>query len=137
LEGDGSVDRTKLGALVFADPEAMATLERLVHPATIAEVERQISDTTEPVVAVEAIKLIESGMHGRYDALWVVTAPRQAQIDRLVRGRGLSLEEAKLRIDAQPPQAEKAALADVVLHNDGNLADLQAQVEAAWAAIPT
>jgi dephospho-CoA kinase len=137
LAGDGSVDRTKLGALVFADPQAMAALEGLVHPATLAEVERQISDTTEPVVVVEAIKLIESGMHARHDALWVVTAPRQAQIDRLMRDRRLSVEEATLRIDAQPPQAEKAVLADVVLHNDGDLVDLQAQVEAAWAAIPT
>lgn len=137
LEAGGSVDRAKLGALVFADPQAMATLEGLVHPATILEVERQISDTMEPVVVVEAIKLIESGMHARYDALWVVTAPRQAQIDRLVRDRGLSVEEATLRIDAQPPQAKKAGLADVVLHNDGDLADLQAQVEAAWTAIPT
>ncbi len=136
LARDGSVDRARLGALVFADPEALATLEGLVHPATAAAVERQIASATERVVVVEAIKLIEAGMHARYDALWVVTAPRQAQIERLMATRGLSQAEAVLRIDAQPPQAQKVALADVVLHNDGDLAALQAQVEAAWTAIP-
>jgi phytoene dehydrogenase-like protein len=77
----------------------------------------------------------ESGMHRAYDALWVVTAPREVQIARLVSTRALSEAEASLRIDAQPPQAEKAVLADVVIVNDGSFSDLQRQVESAWAAI--
>ncbi len=74
-------------------------------------------------------------MHRRYDALWVVTAPRPIQIARLVANRDLTEEEAALRIDAQPPQEEKAALADVVIENDGDLSQLQRKVEAAWAEI--
>jgi dephospho-CoA kinase len=136
LGPDREIDRARLGDIVFRDPEALARLEAAVHPATIAEVSRLVAGARAPVVVVEAVKLIEAGMHRAYDALWVVTAPREVQIARLVSTRALSEAEASLRIDAQPPQAEKAALADVVIVNDGTLSDLQRQVESAWAAIP-
>jgi len=136
LGDDGTIDRGRLGAIVFQDAAALRRLEAAVHPAVIAEVAGRIAGATEPVVVVEAIKLIEAGMHRAYDALWVVTAPRRVQIARLVAQRGLSEAEAALRVDAQPPQAEKVALADRVLANVGSLADLRVQVEAAWAQIP-
>ena len=132
LAPDGSIDRAKLGGIVFADPEALHRLEATVHPATIAEVTRRISQATEEVVVVEAIKLIEAGMHRFYDALWVVTAPRPLQIERLVATRELTPEAAALRVDAQPPQEEKVALADRVFVNDGGLSELRKKVEAAW-----
>ncbi len=132
LDPGGVINRRKLGAIVFRDPTAMRLLEEAVHPAVIAEVDRRIAQAGERVVVVEAIKLIESGMHRTYDSLWVVTAPRSVQIARLMENRGLTREEAVLRVDAQPPQAEKAALADVVIVNDGSLDDLWAKVKAAW-----
>jgi dephospho-CoA kinase len=135
LAGDGTIDRAKLGAIVFRDSHALRRLEAAVHPATIAEVGRRIAAASEPVVVVEAIKLIEAGMHHNYDALWVVTAPRLLQIARLVANRGLSEAEAALRVDAQPPQEEKAALADLVIVNDGGLDELREKVRAAWAQI--
>ena len=135
LAADGTIDRGKLGAIVFRDPVALQWLEAAVHPATIVEVGRRIAQAPEQVIVVEAIKLIEAGMHRLYDALWVVTAPRSLQIARLVARRGLTEEEAALRVDAQPPQEEKAALADLVIVNDGNLGLLREQVELAWAAI--
>jgi dephospho-CoA kinase len=135
LAADGSIDRARLGAIVFRDPQAMRRLEAVVHPPTIAEVDRRIAGAEAPVVVVEAIKLIEAGMHRSYDALWVVTAPRSAQIARLVTNRDLSREEAVLRVDGQSPQEEKAALADVVLVNDGSVADLRQKVETAWAQL--
>jgi dephospho-CoA kinase len=135
LAADGTIDRPKLGAIVFADPAALGCLEAAVHPATIAKVGRQIAEAREPVVVVEAIKLIEAGMHRLYDALWVVTAPRPLQIARLMSARGLTKKEAEMRIDAQPPQEKKSALADVVIVNDGNLDELRDKVEAAWAGI--
>jgi dephospho-CoA kinase len=137
LAADGTIDRGRLGAIVFRDPTALQRLEAAVHPATIAEVDRRIAQATEPVVVVEAIKLIEAGMHRDYDALWVVTAPRWLQITRLMDARGLSEEEAALRVDAQPPQQEKAALADLVLVNDAGLAQLREKVEAAWMQVQT
>lgn len=135
LTTDGLIDRARLGSIVFRDPAALRRLEVAVHPATIAEVNRRITQATEPVVVIEAIKLIESGMHRRYDALWVVTAPRSLQIARLMATRELTEQEAALRVDAQPPQEEKAALADLVIANDGDLAALRQKVEAAWAQI--
>ncbi len=135
LAADATIDRTRLGSIVFRDPAALQRLEAAVHPAVIVEVDRRIGQAVEPVVVVEAIKLIESGMHRRYDALWVVTAPRSTQIARLVATRGLAEEEAALRVDAQPPQEEKAALADVVIANDGDLSALRRKVEEAWAQI--
>jgi dephospho-CoA kinase len=135
VAADGSIDRRRLGAIVFRDPAALRRLEAAVHPQTIAEVERRIARAGEPLVVVEAIKLIEAGMQRGYDALWVVTAPRQVQIARLVAGRGLTEAEAALRVDAQPLQEEKAALADLVLVNDGSLEALREKVEAAWTQI--
>ena len=135
LASDGEIDRSRLGALVFADPAALARLEAIVHPATLGAVARRIAASSAAVVVVEAIKLIEAGMHRDYDALWVVTAPRAVQIARLVANRGLTEAQAALRVDAQPPQAEKAALADRVIINDGSLDSLQKQVEAAWTQL--
>jgi dephospho-CoA kinase len=135
LAASGAVDRAKLGAIVFREPEALRQLEAAVHPATIAEIDRRIDQATEAVVVVEAIKLIEAGMHRDYDALWVVTAPRELQIARLVATRGLTEKEAALRVDAQPPQGDKAAVADLVIVNDGDLGDLWEKVKAAWVQI--
>lgn len=135
LDAGGAIDRARLGAVVFRDAAALRRLEEAVHPAVIAEVGQRIVEATAPVVVVEAIKLIEAGMHRAYDALWVVTAPRAVQIERLVRSRGLTEAEAALRVDAQPPQGEKAVLADRVLVNDGDLQKLYEEVGAAWLEI--
>jgi len=136
LTPGGTIDRRTLGDIVFRDPAALARLEAAVHPAVILEVGRRIAAAEAAVVVVEAIKLIEAGMHRAYDALWVVTAPREVQIERLVRERGLTHDEAALRVDAQPAQEEKAALADRVLVNDGTPAQLRARVRAAWQQLP-
>jgi dephospho-CoA kinase len=147
LQEDGEIDRARLGAQAFADPAAMARLEAVVHPAVIAEAESLLqamhkegsaaaSGATQIEVAVlEAIKLIESGMHHRCDELWVVTCPREQQVRRLMETRGLSQSEAELRIDAQPPQADKVALANVVIDNSGNLEETQVQVQHEWDRI--
>ncbi len=135
LAADGSIDRKKLGAIVFSDPEALRQLEQLAHPPTIAEVERRIQASAAAVVVVEAIKLLESGMAETYDAIWVTTCTEADQIERLTRSRGLSQEEALRRIHAQPPQAEKLARADVVIDTSGTKAETRAQVLAAWEAI--
>jgi dephospho-CoA kinase len=132
---NGVIDRAKLGEIVFRDPDALRRLEAAVHPATIEAVTQRISEASDPVVVVEAIKLIEAGMHRGYDELWVITAPRSLQIERLVRKRGLAEEAAVLRVDSQPPQEEKAAVADRVITNDGDLVALREKVEVAWAEI--
>lgn len=132
LGPDDEIDRARLGAIVFRDPAALQRLERLVHPVVIEEIRALTRRSQAPVVVHEAIKLIESGAADDCDAVWVVTCPRAVQIARLMHTRGLSLAEAELRIDAQPPQEEKVARADVVIDNGGSLADTRRQVERAW-----
>jgi dephospho-CoA kinase len=132
LSPTGEIDRKRLGALVFANPTALARLEALTHPATIMTIGRRIGVSSAAVVVVEAIKLIESGMAAVYDSVWVVTCTREQQIRRIVAQRGLSWEEAEQRVQAQPPQAEKIAHADVVIDNSGPLSRTREQVHAAW-----
>jgi dephospho-CoA kinase len=133
---DGEIDRHKLGAVVFADAEALARLERIVHPTVIERTRQLIDRSTVPVLVIEAIKLIESGMVVQLcDTLWVVIAPRDVQIERLMSLRGMSRAEAALRVDAQPSQETKVAHADVVIDNGGTRAATREQVERAWSQI--
>jgi dephospho-CoA kinase len=131
----GELDRRALGRIVFADPGALKRLEALVHPAVIAEVNRRLAQSPAPAVAVEAIKLLESGMADSYDAIWVTICSGASQLARLTKVRGLSKEDALTRIRAQGSQAEKMARADVLVDTDGALVETRAQVEAAWAAL--
>ena len=135
LRADGEIDRRALGAVVFADPTRLRALEAILHPAVLLESQRRISEAAANVVVYEAIKLIEAGRHTLCDAIWVVTAPRDVQIARLMRDRGLSEAEARQRIDAQPPPEEKLRYATVVIDNGGSLEATRAQVERAYAAI--
>jgi len=140
LRADGEIDRAKLGTLVFSNSEALHRLESIVHPAVGAEIERQLSDLGPPasdfrVVVIEAIKLIEAGLHKRCNALWVVTSRPEVQLKRLMRTRGLSEADAQVRIAAQPPQSEKVALADILIENNTTVSDLRAQVERHWKRV--
>jgi len=110
-------------------------LEAIVHPAVLEEVAHRIAAAPTPVVVVEAIKLIESGMAEAFDALWVTTCPVEEQVRRLMADRGLSRPDAEQRVNAQPPQEAKIARADVVISTDGSLEETRAQVEAAWRAL--
>jgi len=135
LTPDGEIDRSKLASIVFRDSRALHQLEQIVHPAVIQAVDALIARATEQVVVVEAIKLIESGMCRNCDSVWVVTAPVEQQLHRLVTQRGFTEHEAMMRIEAQPPQAAKLAYADVVIDNTGSLQDLGRQVTAEWLKV--
>ena len=140
LRADGEIDRDKLGAQVFSDPEALKRLEAIVHPAVGREIERRLADLSRTqltsdlrtVVVIEAIKLIEAGLHKGCNALWVVTSRPEVQLERLMRTRGLSEADARVRIEAQPPQSERAALADVLIENNGTPDSLREQVKRYW-----
>ena len=145
LQSKGEIDRGELGRRVFADPEALHQLEEIVHPAVIGESERLLqelcaqaahsSDGYRTIVVLEAVKLIESGMHQRCDEIWVVSCQREQQMQRLMQARGLSAADAGLRIDAQPPLREKLLHADVVIDNSGSLKQTRAQVLQHWERI--
>lgn len=135
-DGRRSINRRALGAIVFADPAQLARLEGISHPRVRVEILRQVQAATSRVVVLDAIKLLENGLNQGCDATWVVTCPPDIQLERLMRRNNFSCEEALLRIQAQPPQSEKVAAADVVIDNGGTLDATEAQVEQAWQKIP-
>ncbi len=132
---DGQIDRAKLGGLVFRDKEAMAKLEAIVHPLVTQATNILIQRAGQKVVVIEAIKLLESDLAAMCDSLWVTYAPEQVQVERLVRKRNLSQEEALERIHAQGAQSEKIERAHVVIRNIGSYNDLWKQVTTAWKQI--
>lgn len=132
---DGEVDRSKLGNLVFNDNEALAQLEAIVHPLVRQAAEMLIQRATQPVVVIEAIKLLEGDLRKVCDSIWVANAPQEVQVERLMRKRGLSREKALERIRVQSPQGSKVKLANIVLTNTGSYDDLWKQVSAAWKEI--
>jgi len=136
VRADGTINRAKLGEIAFRDPAALQRLESLTHPAVNRVIARRLAETEASVVVIEAIKLIEAGMHTSGDALWIVTASRERQIERLMATRQLKRSEAEARIDAQPPIEPKLPLADVVIHNNGTMEGLWEQVRSAWEHIP-
>jgi dephospho-CoA kinase len=135
LDRAGEIDRGALGAIVFADPAQLRRLESIVHPAVLSESARRLLAAATPVVVYEAIKLIEAGRAEMCDALWVVTARPDVQLQRLMRDRRLSEAEARQRIVAQPPQSEKIRRATVIIDNSGSLEETWQQVTAAFRAI--
>jgi dephospho-CoA kinase len=136
---DGQIDRERLGKIVFNDPVALQQLESIVHPLVFQAVDIIIKRATQPVVVVEAVKLLETEMHTQVNSVWAVTSPRDTQIARLVNLRKMGREEAEQRINAQTTQAEKVSQANVIITNNGSFEDTWKQVYEAWKkiALPT
>ncbi|MPZ16058.1 MAG: dephospho-CoA kinase [Chloroflexi bacterium] len=135
IRSDGSVDRAALGRIVFADPVALADLEAIVHPVTRRRILDRLACSRADVAVIEAIKLLEGPLVNHVNAVWAVTAPRELRIERLVGERELSPDDAARRVDAQNPEDEKVARADVVIRNDGSIDDLRERVAKAWRGI--
>jgi dephospho-CoA kinase len=131
-KADGRINRAVLGAIVFSNAEALRHLERIVHPAVRNEIARQVDESEARVVFIEAIKLLEGGLARECDQVWVTRCPQYYQIERLIVCRGMDWETASVRINAQSPQEDKVARADVVIDTDGTLADTLSQFELAW-----
>lgn len=136
IANDGSLNRPALGAIVFSDPAALADLDRITHPAVIAEVDRRAHAVEHGVVVLDAVKLIESGHADSCDAVWLVVTSPEEQVTRLMSRNTLSAEEARRRVDAQPSLEQKRARADLVIDNSGSLEQTRFQVEQAWRALP-
>ncbi len=132
---DGRIDRAALGRLVFGNPAALRRLEGLLHPATRAEIVRRVATADAPVVMIEAIKLLEGPLAAVCDQVWVTTCTSATQLERLRVCRGLDEAAAVARVDAQSPQEEKIARADVVIDTDGLLSATEEQFMTAWGAL--
>jgi dephospho-CoA kinase len=138
LLADGTLDRRKLGNLVFNDVTELRKLEAITHPAARAELWRRIARAyagQHRVVLIEVIRLFEGGYAPDCAEVWVTTCPPELQVQRLMQARGLSADEARARVNAQPPQAEKTARATRVFDTSVPLDDTRREVAAALRAM--
>lgn len=135
LGKDGEIDRAKLASLVFRDGQVLAQLEDAIHPLVAQAVEHLVKRATQRVVVIEAIKLMESSLKTSCDSIWTAYAPEEVQVERLMRKRSMSREQALERIHAQGPQSEKVAAANVVIRNTGSYDELWRQVTQAWKQV--
>ncbi|MEU9842954.1 dephospho-CoA kinase [Actinomadura sp. NPDC048032] len=133
---DGTLDREKVGRIVFADPDRLAALNAIVHPL-VGERMQELMDAApaDAVVVYDVPLLAENGLAGMYDEVVVVDAPEEVQLDRLVARRGMTEEDARARMAAQASRADRRAVATHVIDNSGTLADLKTQVDALWASL--
>ncbi|MEV0096123.1 dephospho-CoA kinase [Streptomyces sp. NPDC050738] len=136
LAADGSLDRPKLGSIVFADQAKLRTLNAIVHPlvgARSAELERAAAP--DAVVVHDVPLLAENALAPLYDLVVVVDASPETQLRRLVRLRGMAEQEAQARMAAQATRDDRRAIADLLIDNDGPLPALEPQVRKVWAEL--
>ncbi|MFB9278055.1 dephospho-CoA kinase [Cohnella cellulosilytica] len=136
LQPDGSLDRKRLGSIVFADSAERKALEAITHPAIRAVMKERMArgETEEPdrLVVVDVPLLYESKLESYFHRVMVVYAPRETQLDRLIERDGLSREEAEQRLAAQMDIEEKKRRADVLIDNGGTPEETNRQIERFW-----
>jgi dephospho-CoA kinase len=133
---DGTIDRKKLGPIVFADPARLKRLESIVHPRMFERMGEMVAEMraqgiTLPIV-IEAAILIEAHWQPLFDEIWLVVAPREKVIERVEAERGLKPEQTEARIKAQLSNEERRKHASLVIDNSATMADLRVNVAALW-----
>jgi dephospho-CoA kinase len=138
LQADGSLDRQKLGAIVFADSEARQALNRITHPriaAAGADAIAALAKAGETIAIYEAALIVENNLHKGMQGLIVVSLPEEMQVERLMRRDGLPRDQAEARIQSQLPLVDKVRVADYVIDNSGTLAETREQVVSLWETL--
>jgi len=136
LRPDGSLDRDRLGELVFADESLRRKLNAIIHPRVgerMAELERQAGGA--PVIVHDVPLLAENHLAGSFDEVVVVDVPPRIQAERLARERGMPRAQAEARMRAQASREERLAIATIVVDNSGSLAELGREVGELWAEL--
>ena len=139
IAADGTLDRPRLGAIVFADPTRRKRLEAITHPAIHERFARRVAELVEQgfagLVFFDAAVMIESGSYKLMERMVVVVTDEPTQIARQMARDRVSREEAERKIRSQMPLSEKAKLADYVIDNSGDRAGTEAQVDRVWQAL--
>ena len=135
LQEDGEIDRRKLGALVFSDPDQLEKLNQIMHP----RMARMVADQIEAlrgeqvdVVVVEAALLFEAGWDSLVEEVWVTDSPEKVVIERLKLRNGMSEEEARKRMSSQMGRIERLERSDYVIENSGDMAALESAIKELW-----
>lgn len=139
LRHDGTIDRAKLGELVFADDAARSRLNAIVHPA-VRELSAKLfakaeAEDPDAVVVYDVPLLVEASVDHPFDLVVVTNAPRRTQVERLVEDRGFDPIQAEARVDAQVDNTARLAIADAVIDTDGSMAHTMSQTDALWHRI--
>jgi dephospho-CoA kinase len=139
LRHDGTIDRAKLGELVFADDAARSRLNAIVHPA-VRELSAKLitkaeAEDPDAVVVYDVPLLVEASVDHPFDLVVVTNAPRRTQVERLVEDRGFDPIQAEARVDAQVDNTARLAIADAVIDTDGSMAHTISQTDALWHRI--
>jgi dephospho-CoA kinase len=138
LTSDGNIDRKKLGAIVFSNPESLEKLNRIVHPRMYEMMKAQIDEYRQQgvkVVVLEAAILLEASWTPLVDEVWVTVAPESTVVERTKERTGLPEEQILARIRSQMSSEERAKHADVVISNDGSMDELKIKVKELWRGI--
>lgn len=135
LEPDGSLDRKKLGELVFTDLKSRRRVEELLHPLIRAEFEKLVSQSVAKHVVYAIPLLVESGGRYKFDRICTISAPAEVRVNRLVRYRGFTEPEAWARVNAQADDRQREQLADVVIQSDCSLSELESRAQEAWVEL--
>jgi dephospho-CoA kinase len=135
VAADGALDREAVADLVFGEPDALADLNAIVHPAVGAEIARLMQDlaATDHVVVLDVPLMVESRSAYPVAGLLVVDVDPEVALRRVVEQRGMREEDVRARMARQASREQRLARADRVIDNSGNLDDLRAQVDDAWA----
>ncbi|MDY6843730.1 MAG: dephospho-CoA kinase [Thermodesulfobacteriota bacterium] len=133
---DGTIDRRKLGGIVFNDKEALDALNRITHPRMYDKIKADIGEIKKkgasPAIVLEAAILIEANWFSLVDEVWVVITTVENAIERIMTRNGLSENEARARIASQLSSEERTRYGDVVIHNDGTIDDLRCHINELW-----
>lgn len=132
LNEEEQIDRKKLGRIVFSDPAAMKQLEAIVHPLVAQAIDLIVRRSNQKVIVIESARLVGTVMADFYNSLWVVYAPEEIQLSRLMLNRGMSEKDARQRINAQLPQETQLGAAHVIIKNVSSYEDAWKQVTTAW-----
>jgi dephospho-CoA kinase len=136
LRPDGTLDRDRLGSIVFADDARRASLNAIVHPLVGRRMQELVEEAPQDAVVVYDVPLLaENDLAGLYDVVVVVDTPVEEQVRRLTELRGMTEEAARARIAAQATRERRRAVADRVIDNSGTLESLTAQVDKLWAEL--
>ncbi len=136
---DGTIDRKKLGPIVFADPAQLKRLEAIVHPRMFERMGQMVAEmrargVTAPIV-IEAAILIEAHWQPLFDEIWLVVAPRDKVVQRVEAERGLKPEQTEARIKAQLPDEERRKHASIVIDNSGTIEELRIKLGKLWGEL--
>src|SRR4051812_9950281 len=139
LKVDGTLDRERLGTIIFADEEKRQKLNSILHPLIMAQQDEQVREfereASDGIAIIDAALMIESGGYRRLDKLIVVHCRPEIQLQRLMKRDGLLRDAAEKRINAQMPQVEKMKYADFLIDTSGDFANTRAQVKTVYAQL--